>query len=198
LNHALKSIHQFFAKTKESDRRLRLLLVAVKPVGNLMFVLPIESAQGQHVTEFERGSGQKGQGRVGALNSIRAPSLAFIEATGPQISAKHPEHGLTIAILVEKFSGSCQEKMPNTASHEIWGDEKKMELSRILCCYLFRIVGCANLHEADYLALVFGYKEALLFCWRNCQFLYPERLQAVEQARVDWGLGHDILIGALC
>jgi hypothetical protein len=47
-----------------------------------LFVLPIESAQGQRVTDFERGSCHKGQGRVGTLSPIRAPSLAFIEATG--------------------------------------------------------------------------------------------------------------------
>jgi hypothetical protein len=64
-----------------------------------------------------------------------------------------------------------------------------MQLSRILCYYLFRIGGCANLHEADHLALAFGYKEALLFCWKDGQFLYPERLQAVEQARVDGASG---------
>jgi hypothetical protein len=62
-------------------------------------VLLIESAQGQSVTDFERGSCQKGQGRVRTLNSIRVPSLAFIEATGLEISAKHPENGLAITIL---------------------------------------------------------------------------------------------------
>jgi hypothetical protein len=72
-----------------------------------------------------------------------------------------------------------------------------MELSRVLCCYLLRIGGCTNLHEADHLALVFGYQEALLFCRRQCQFLHPERLQTAEQARVDGGFGHELLIGAL-
>jgi hypothetical protein len=38
-----------------------------------------------------------------------------------------------------------------------------MELSRVLCCHLFRIGGDTNLHEADHLVLVFGYKDTLLF-----------------------------------
>jgi hypothetical protein len=84
------------------------------------------------VTDFERGGCQEGHGRVRTLNSIRAPSLAFIEATGLEISAKHPEYCLAIPILAEKFSGAFQEARPNPASHEIWGDEKKMEFPRAL------------------------------------------------------------------
>jgi hypothetical protein len=158
----------------------------------------LDSAQGQRVTDFQWGSGQKGQSRVRPLHPSGAPSLPLIEATSLKISAKHPEDGLAIAILVEELRGSCQQARPNPASHERWGDKKKMELSGVLWYHLERRGDCPNLHEADHLVLVLGDKETLLFCRREYQFPRPERLQAVEQARIDGGFGHELLIGPLC
>ncbi len=83
-------------------------------------------------------------------------------------------------------------------AHEIWCGKKIMEFARILCRNLFWVGRCSNLYEADHAVLIFGYQDALLFSRRDGQFLFPERLSAIEQARVVVGLGHEILIGALC